>query len=330
MSAIADPMVSVCMITYNHEKYISQAIEGVLMQKADFSIELVIGEDCSTDNTRTICEHYANHHSDIIRLLPKEKNMGMIPNLIRTFQACRGKYLAFCEGDDYWINANKLHIEVDFLEGNPDYGLVYTDVDRKFETYQKYQKSIFGNKYKERSLNFEEHLINKSYLAPLTWVFRRELLPSLNESYSDGTFALMLDFFKITKIHYMDIVTGVYRASVGSASKLPKGRGSYCYEKGVFRIQQKYIEKYKVTKDISFQIEYENYLKLFEIAIEYNDYSFINEASKFFIDNNLVSEAIVAMVQKKSREIRRLNSLKIVRIARSISTAIHWFKRQIS
>ena len=75
--------VSICMITYNHEQFIGEAIEGVLMQKTDFNYQLVIGDDCSTDETRLICEEYAEQNPDKIRLLPSSSNLGMMPNFIR-------------------------------------------------------------------------------------------------------------------------------------------------------------------------------------------------------------------------------------------------------
>lgn len=115
---MVSPKVSVCMITYNHECYITQAIEGVLMQKTDFPFELVIGEDCSTDKTRMIVETYAREYSDLIRLLPSGQNLGMQANVVRTLKACRGQYIAFCEGDDYWIDLRKLQKQVDALEAD--------------------------------------------------------------------------------------------------------------------------------------------------------------------------------------------------------------------
>lgn len=113
-------MVSVCMITYNHEPYIKQAIEGVLMQKTNFKYELIIGEDCSSDNTKSICQRFSqtNHQ---IKLLPTVQNLGMIPNFMRTLQACSGKYIAMCEGDDYWIDILKLQKQIDFLETHREY-----------------------------------------------------------------------------------------------------------------------------------------------------------------------------------------------------------------
>jgi glycosyltransferase involved in cell wall biosynthesis len=151
-------MVSVCMITYNHEPFIRVAIEGVLIQKATFPMELVIGEDCSTDNTRAICEEYVKKHPNIIRLLPSEKNAGMMPNFIRTLQACTGKYIALCEGDDYWTDPLKLQKQVDFLEGNNDYSMCFHSVEQQFE----------GNKTERNELmRFQEgpFLLNKIWAS---------------------------------------------------------------------------------------------------------------------------------------------------------------------
>ncbi len=124
-----NPLVSVKMITYNHAPYIAQAIEGVLSQKTDFSYELVIGEDCSTDGTREIVLRYAEAHPDIIRVMTSESNVGMRANGRRTTQACRGKYIAWCEGDDYWHRDDKLQLQVAYLEAGDDCTLVHSDCD---------------------------------------------------------------------------------------------------------------------------------------------------------------------------------------------------------
>src|SRR3712207_1086613 len=100
--------VSVLMLAYNHEKFIAQALDSALMQQVNFDYEIVIGEDCSTDNTRDILIRYQKEYPHRIRLLLPEKNLGMHDNLIQTFKACRGDYIAFLEGDDYWTSPNKL------------------------------------------------------------------------------------------------------------------------------------------------------------------------------------------------------------------------------
>jgi len=116
----AQPLVSVRVATYNQEKYVGQCLEGVLMQRTDFAFEVVVGEDCSTDRTREIVLAYAEKHPDKIRVLPSEKNLGSQGNSFRIQQACRGKYHAMLEGDDYWIDPLKLQKQVDFMEAHPD------------------------------------------------------------------------------------------------------------------------------------------------------------------------------------------------------------------
>lgn len=108
------------MIAYKHEAYIRQAIESVLSQHVDFPIELVIGDDCSPDGTAAICEEIARRDPRV-RLLPRERNLGVMPNFTRTLQACTGEYVAVCEGDDYWTDPSKLAKQVAFLDAHPDH-----------------------------------------------------------------------------------------------------------------------------------------------------------------------------------------------------------------
>jgi len=125
------PVVSVHMITYNHEPYIRQAIEGVMMQKTDFEFELVIGEDCSTDRTREICFEYQKRYPDKIRVLWSHENITVQHphpagrNSTRVTIRCRGEFIAFCEGDDYWIDPLKLQKQVDVMRRHPNVGLCF-------------------------------------------------------------------------------------------------------------------------------------------------------------------------------------------------------------
>ena len=118
LSETPAPCVSVFMLAYNHEKYIAEAIESVLMQKTNFDFEIVIGEDYSTDNTRQIILGYQKKYPGKFKLLLHEKNIGAMANQMAVFGACTGKYIAMCEGDDYWTDPLKLQKQVDFLEAN--------------------------------------------------------------------------------------------------------------------------------------------------------------------------------------------------------------------
>ncbi len=119
------PLVSVLMLAYKHERYIAQAIEGVLAQKCDFRIELVVGEDCSPDATRSIIERYQAEHRATIRLITGDKNVGAVANFYRTLEYCRGRFIAFCEGDDYWTDESKLRLQVEALEARPQCDLCF-------------------------------------------------------------------------------------------------------------------------------------------------------------------------------------------------------------
>jgi len=118
-----NPLVSVHMVTYNHGAFIVMAIESVLNQKTDFDFELVIGDDYSTDETRTIIKEYSFKYPEIIKAFLNSENLGLggRNNSIKTLKACKGKYIAILEGDDYWKDANKLQKQVDFMEQHSGY-----------------------------------------------------------------------------------------------------------------------------------------------------------------------------------------------------------------
>ncbi len=112
-------IVSACIISYNHEDFIGKCLDGALKQKVNFNYEIVVCVDKSTDNTLRICEEYQEKYPQTIKLYPRENNLGMIGNWIQSISDCQGKYIALCEGDDYWTDPLKLQKQVDILEANP-------------------------------------------------------------------------------------------------------------------------------------------------------------------------------------------------------------------
>ena len=157
-----DITVSVVMITYNHEKFIKEALESIFSQKTNFHYELIISNDCSTDNTDEVIKKIIdkNENGSLINYTNHHKNKGMIPNFLWSIQQAKGKYIALCEGDDYWVDPYKLQKQVDFLEANPDYsihsGLAITS-DNK----------IIGNKNKSSFLLQNFYTSNTSLTSPL-------------------------------------------------------------------------------------------------------------------------------------------------------------------
>jgi glycosyltransferase involved in cell wall biosynthesis len=215
------PLVSVCMITYNHELFISQAIEGVLMQQCSYPIELVIGEDCSEDKTRLICRKYASNHSNI-RLLPTETNMGMLRNFVRTLQACSGKYIALCEGDDYWSDPMKLHKQVNFMEINDDLALSHTNFIISDELKGGEETP---SKISQIGAINTDYLIQVFNIRTCTAIIRnyQQLLEDFPSSLPYGDYPLFLKASLFGKIGFMEDFTAVYRRNLSGITQ----RGNY-------------------------------------------------------------------------------------------------------
>ena len=124
------PVVSVHVITYNHEAHIRRTLDSILAQKCSFPFEVVIGEDCSTDRTRAICMEYQRNRPDVVRVLVSGKNVGALANSLRTLVRCRGRFIACCEGDDFWPRMDKLALQAAYLESHPEAGLVHANAGK--------------------------------------------------------------------------------------------------------------------------------------------------------------------------------------------------------
>lgn len=219
------PLVSICSITYNHAPYIRQCLDGFLMQQTTFPIEIIINDDCSTDGTTEIVKEYAEKYPDLIRPIFHEENQyqkgvkGMFATFV--FPKARGKYIAMCEGDDYWTDPLKLQKQVDFLEANPEYGLVHTRAKvftRKKEEFSKDGHTI-GSPFK----NFDELLVSNK-IATLTTCFRNDLCRlyldevHLYPKWRMGDYPLWLFIASKSSVYFMQDITSVYRELENSAS----------------------------------------------------------------------------------------------------------------
>ena len=178
VSRNSDIQVSVHMITYNHEPYIRECLESILSQRTDFRFEVVIGEDCSPDNTRAIVLEYQDRYPDIVRVLESTKNLGSNLNAQRVKEACRGKYLAFIEGDDYWNHPRKLQMQYDFLESHPDYGLVCSEHDEFVHSEQRLipAAQVSAGKGYVTTPTIYDILSNKADILTCTVMAERELV----------------------------------------------------------------------------------------------------------------------------------------------------------
>ncbi len=211
--------VSVCMITYNQDKFIEQAIESVLAQRTNYSFELVIGEDSSSDNTKTICEDFAQRFPGKIRLLPSDKRYGMMDNFIRTLNACKGEYIAFLEGDDYWCDENKLERQAFFLQNNPDYSGVSGGVRIFYEN-----RGEFCYPDDVKRLGYDYDITLGSYLSGNAAYFpalmTRKSLIIRNEisDYSFGDIVIQTTILQTGFIRHLEGVFTVYRRHYGGVT----------------------------------------------------------------------------------------------------------------
>lgn len=176
LSDVQNPTVSVFMMTYNHEDYIRQSVESALYQKTDFDFDIVIGEDCSTDNTRSVLKTIADEYPGKFRLLFHDRNLGPHANQLEVFKTCTGKYIAFCEGDDYWIDPLKLKKQVDYLEGHPDTGMVCTDYRKYYQQAGKYISGCFNVKKYGDKVTFSDYLLDMSSISTATVLIRNDVV----------------------------------------------------------------------------------------------------------------------------------------------------------
>ncbi|WP_158860502.1 glycosyltransferase [Lunatibacter salilacus] len=167
--------VSVCMITYNHAKYINKAIQGVLKQKVNFPMELIIADDCSTDETLEIVQDEISKNTTGVKieLIKNERNVGVNRNFINALYACDGNYIAICEGDDYWGDNSKIQIQYDFLESNPSFVMSFHVAETKFTDGRKgYQ---IPNVTTKKNLSFSD-LLSGYYTIPNLTTFLRNTI----------------------------------------------------------------------------------------------------------------------------------------------------------
>jgi glycosyltransferase involved in cell wall biosynthesis len=165
------------MITYNHEHYIAQAVESVMMQKTTFSVELVVGEDCSADGTRDILLDLQSRHPERIRLLLREQNLGSMRNFVQTLECCGGEYVALLDGDDYWTDPFKLQKQVELLDGDPKCVLCFHAVSVLFERNGQSQLLPAANECAVPDRLRLDDIISGNRMASLSVVFRRRWIP---------------------------------------------------------------------------------------------------------------------------------------------------------
>ncbi len=202
--------VSVWMSAYNHDKYIAQCLESIFMQKTNFDFEVIIGDDCSSDKTREILNGYKNKYPGKIKLFLPERNIGMMQMDIATWKMCTGNYLALLNGDDYWTDENKLQIQFDFLEENPDTVMCFHQVLVENETDGSSFKTVYLEK--DNILPVESLLYGYNpVMTPSVMIKNVFPIPDWFSDLPYGDMPLYLMLAQLGKIRYIDKLMCVYR-----------------------------------------------------------------------------------------------------------------------
>lgn len=214
------PKVSVCCWTYNHEKYIREALDGIFMQKVNFPMEVIIHDDASTDSTADIIREYEAKYPDMVRAIYQTENQACKTNVIEEFvcPVIQGEYVAICEGDDYWTDENKLQKQVDFLDANPDFSICFHSIRVTHE-----DGSVPDHYFPEPKARFERDVLNVYHLLCWNFIQTNSVMYRwrFNETFGPldlgAGYVMPRDWYwhllhaQVGKIKYLDEVMGVYR-----------------------------------------------------------------------------------------------------------------------
>ncbi|MDD5455805.1 MAG: glycosyltransferase [Candidatus Margulisbacteria bacterium] len=253
------PKVSVCMITYNHEAFIAQSIESVLAQKTNFDVELVIGEDCSTDKTREIILGYKAQYPERIRLLLPDKNIGMAKNFIQCLQTCTGQYVALLEGDDFWNEPDKLQRQADILDAHSAAAIcfnctrvIYTAAPEKSTLYPEPDFAEWSSL---------PDLLNKNFMHTCSVMFRNRLFktfPDWFEKILTLDHALHILNARFGDIYYLPEVLSTYRVHAGGIFSPQKTEHfeRNCLSALLLNVELQKLFKYQYTEVLQPKIDH--------------------------------------------------------------------------
>lgn len=217
------PKLSICIVTFNHANFIKQCLDGILNQKINFEIEIIIGEDCSTDNTASLVREYAEKFPNFIKSFIRPLNVGAKTNFIHCFLSCRGDYIIYIEGDDYWTDTQKLQTQVDFLDSNPQASACFHNAEIVFEDGSGFAPQLINTPDQKKWVNSSDFLGEKEtwFMATASVMMRTkfaQLLPDWFLESKSGDIPLYVILAEKGPIGYIDRIMSVYRKHEGGMS----------------------------------------------------------------------------------------------------------------
>lgn len=245
--------LSVGIITYNQQDTIAQTLDSILCQKGDFELEVVVGEDCSTDNTWAICQEYAERYPKQVVLLENTHNLGIMANFARVMKACTGEYVGICAGDDYWCDEHKLQKQLDYFIAHPECGVCTTGGYRYLVRRDEMVEGLAPwNPIEDgdvRRFYFSLDYKGGVYAMPLTMLFRRELLQYIDfdtfieRGFPVEDYPMQAIMAQHTLWGHLSDKTVVYRVYSESATFISYDHPKYMqYHRGLMEIR-KYLEE---------------------------------------------------------------------------------------
>lgn len=268
---VGKPLVSIRCLVYNHELYLRQCLDGFVMQKTTFPFEAIVHDDASTDKSADIIREYAEKYPDIIKPIFEKENQYSKhkENLNRILnEACRGEYIAFCEGDDYWIDSSKLQEQVVILEEEPKIGLVFTDYYSL--SHGKYSKTKGIVSYSLDDIFF------KNPIRTMTVMVRSKLLKKCYEFYLKIPNIKMFDlsyfvWFSVnSNIYYYNKITSIYRFHLNSLTHNADFSVKMNFYKNLFEFRMLAIDGFKLKYD-KHNIYVDYLLYCYKKALIYDD-----------------------------------------------------------
>jgi glycosyltransferase involved in cell wall biosynthesis len=300
-NSMTKPKVSVVSPTYNQEKYIRETLDGFINQKTDFNFEIIVADDCSTDDTPQIIEEYAKAYPGIVKPIIRKKNIGVAANFSGALKATRGKYIALCEGDDYWTDPEKLQLQVDFLDNNSDYALCFHPVKVIFENDE--QESYIYPDPKRGSEFTIERLLKTNYIQTNSVIYRRQSHVTIPEGIVPVDWYLHLYHARFGKIGFIDRTMSVYRR----------------HASGIWWDSHSDKDKFWKKNGLAHLAMYEAVLRLFDDKQHYQTIVFepISQAFNALVeiadkDDDVASQAIKRFPQLV-QELLRLNNAALIK-----------------
>lgn len=285
------PAVSVVLITYKHEKFIEQAIKGILAQKCDFPFEIIIGEDYSPDKTGKIVRAYQHRFPNLIRIITATENVGMHANVDRSILASRGRYIALCDGDDYWHHPRKLQMQYDLMVANPSMTLCHTDYDRLTRVRRRRR---FHENHPSQWLAKEDAylaLLHEWTVMTATSMYRSDILHEFNNTEYHNIQWKFYDRNRLLyaslrgKVGYIGISTATYRKVRGSALN-STNNADVNLRLSVEECLNLFLEKHPVAAKDTLDIQAAQKKKLYKEAYFANRIDLVTNVHDWLLKNN--------------------------------------------